>query len=260
MQCTNAAATSRPRRYGGQLDFTHPNPEQYAQKRRTKPYLIRCANSLTVMSELFVLCMLREGQPVPLFSITTLIHGGITTVACAVVASFAKRMFRWGNKKRWRRRNRGGRIHPLRRLWRRITSTSFGLRVRQGGSRKPASDTSTQPTPAKLQTTAKWLSGPSANRKFVNIPARLQWIRFTCAWSSIITLFLFANISVLSFSVGFSEIGFNLLVIAWLAGLVFTWLVVEPAEVAAMVLLPKLFAGERIQACRAKLKDLGIYG
>ena len=60
---------------------------------------------LTMMSELCVLCLLRGGAEVPLFSITTVINGAITTGVCGVIALLAKRLFRFGNKLRWRRKS-----------------------------------------------------------------------------------------------------------------------------------------------------------
>jgi hypothetical protein len=61
---------------------------------------------LTVMSELCVLCLLRGGASVPVFSITTVINGLITTGSCGAFAIAAKRIFRFGNKLRWRRKDR----------------------------------------------------------------------------------------------------------------------------------------------------------
>ena len=50
------------------------------------------------------------------------------------------------------------------------------------------------------------------------------------------------------------------LLLAWLLGLLFTWVVIEPSEVLALVLLPALTQGERVMYCREKCKELGIYG
>lgn len=82
-----------------------PNAEDSAGDHLRDENIIQIFFS-TMISELCVLCMLRGGASVPVLSITTVINGAITTGACSVVAMLAKRLFRWGNKLRWRKKDR----------------------------------------------------------------------------------------------------------------------------------------------------------
>ena len=82
-----------------------PNPEDSAGDHLRDENVVHIF-FLTMMSELCVLCLLRGGASVPVFSITTVINGLITTGSCGAFAIAAKRMFRFGNKLRWRRKDR----------------------------------------------------------------------------------------------------------------------------------------------------------
>ena len=64
----------------------------------------------------------------------------------------------------------------------------------------------------------------------------------------------------LSYGVVLGAPTFDMLLLAWVAGLIFTWTVIEPSEVLGMVLLPMASESDRVQRCRNKLKELGIYG
>ena len=75
-----------------------------------------------------------------------------------------------------------------------------------------------------------------------------------------IALYVAAAFTAMIYGVIYEEPAFNEMLIAWLLGLGFTWLVVEPGEVAGLVLCPALFNNDRIAYCRNKCKELGIYG
>ena len=67
-----------------------------------------------------------------------------------------------------------------------------------------------------------------------------------------------ACVIALVFGVLFAAPAFTELLLAWLAALLFTWLVIEPSEVLALVLLPSITKSKRLMACRATCKDLGF--
>jgi hypothetical protein len=298
----------------------------------------------TVMAELSILCAMRNGASVPLFSLTTLINGLINTSVAAVAAIASKQLFRWGNRLRWRRRSRP---HPIRRLLRSFKRASLRLasmaadllrsiarrlpaptlvQPRQGarpqaekGRQRPSlrrptqattfTDTAARWTPAFVGTpnpaaskarhvgafrgrdprgggrrTTPSISPPtdkskapvqllnagratdgredgSAPRsKFVPIPRRLRWVRFTTAWVLTFSFYLSCCLVCLTFGVLFQESAFRQLLMAWLVGLAFTWLVVEPAEAFGICVLPGCMQSDRLMWCREKCKDLGIYG
>ena len=81
---------------------------------------------------------------------------------------------------------------------------------------------------------------------------------FTLAWLLNVAAYLAACVIALVFGVLFAAPAFTELLLAWLAALLFTWLVVEPSEVLALVLLPGLTNSKRMAKCRATCKDLGF--
>ena len=103
-------------------------------------------------------------------------------------------------------------------------------------------------------------AGSRHDAKWVPIGPRLIRFRFGVAWSFNILLYLISAWIALTFGVMFDEPAFAELLLAWLAGLGFTWLVIEPGEVAGLVCFPKLFNNDRVANCRNKCKELGIYG
>ena len=272
----------------------------------------------TLLAELCVLCAMRGGEEVPLLSLTTIIGGLITTTVCTVLASICKVVFRWGNKRRWRKRQaderpplarrivrlalrpllapcrwlRGGRDSvALRRAERRKRKarearesnrltfdprtgrwSTYGDATRRGGSKGGG-----KPSMRLKATTASLLkrraprgtrgaSSPAAvqqaleSRRFKPMNRRLHLLRFLLAWLLNLAVYLAACIVSLTYGVLFEPPALRELLFAWLAALVFTWLVVEPGEIVGMVLFPRLFNNRRIAACRAKCKELGIYG
>ena len=50
------------------------------------------------------------------------------------------------------------------------------------------------------------------------------------------------------------------LLVAWLLGLGFTWLVVEPGQVLGLVLFPIFLNNDHVADCTNRLKDLGLLG
>ena len=81
-------------------------------------------------------------------------------------------------------------------------------------------------------------------------------VRFSLAWAFNVALYILACLVALTYGVMFGAPEFSELLIAWLAGLSFTWLVVEPAEVCGLVLCPKLLNNDYVERCRTKAKDL----
>ena len=100
----------------------------------------------------------------------------------------------------------------------------------------------------------------SANGKWIEMHPYLRAFRFTVAWTGAIALYVVSAIVALIYGVMFSPPAFTELLLAWLAGLGFTWIVIEPGEVGMLVLFPQLAENERLMACREKCKELGIYG
>ena len=88
----------------------------------------------------------------------------------------------------------------------------------------------------------------------------MQWARFCFAWLLSMALFLTACIIALVYGVLLTESTFNTLRLAWIAGLVFTWMVIEPSEVLGILALPYFSNMECVQKVRNKCKDYGIYG
>ena len=116
-------------------------------------------------------------------------------------------------------------------------------------------------TSRNLGTLIKLAVGPTVHtRRWVEIPRRLRTFRFTMAWGFNIALYLVAAWTALTFGVMYDEPAFAEILLAWLAGLAFTWLVIEPSEVAGLILFPRLFDNERVAYCRNKCKEIGIYG
>ena len=80
------------------------------------------------------------------------------------------------------------------------------------------------------------------------------------AWGLNILVYLLSCWVALTFAVKFSQPQFATLLLAWLAGLIFTWGVIEPSEVLGLVLFPRLANNDHIMKCREKCKETGIYG
>ena len=86
-------------------------------------------------------------------------------------------------------------------------------------------------------------------------------LRFTLAWLFAVAVYLAAALVCLVYGVLFDEPSFQLLVLAWFAALIFTWAVVEPAEIVGLSVFQRIFKGsDRLDRCRNWCKDLGIYG
>ena len=319
---------------------------------------------LTMMSELCVLCMLRGGAEVPVFSLTTVINSAISTSTCAVLAMMAKRVFRFGNKIRWRRkdkqresaaaliqrrfrqkkkerkRQKGVKARArrcvkglLRRLlrccwrilcascWRRLCrclrrkaavvdnpNDKYNVKAsrgkvkpakqgkRRGGGKRPDSQSAAAAKPSlksmlmaaaapgavapgkitsfgdlvktkqreehamfgRFPLTASQLSGKAAAR-WVTMHPKLHLFRFCLAWGINVAVYVLACLVALVYGVTFQAPAFTELLLAWLAGLIFTWAVIEPSEVLGLVLFPSLANSGPLAACRDKCKAAGFY-
>jgi hypothetical protein len=253
------------------------------------------------------------------------IQGMITTFTCAGLAMFSKSLFRFGNRRRFRRRDKRKR-NPLVRLvwqlWRLVHMVFRVLITRRKVQRhskvvRPRTIRSQNPNARKLVFDGKgwslqqsddkahsaqkangskvvaardliqqqWgrlqkktrahknlghaaqtlvaLDKASVSKKWVPLHPWLFRIRLFLAWLINFAIFGAALFTNLMFGVTFDEPGFRELIVAWAAGLFFTWAVIEPAEVAGLLILPKLVSArcaERMDACRNKCKDAGIYG
>ena len=93
----------------------------------------------------------------------------------------------------------------------------------------------------------------------MKIPPRLRLLRFTLAWVINLISYTAACLIVLIYGALFEAPAFNELLLAWVAALVFTWLVIEPAEVLGLVLLPSVQKNGMLMSCRQQCKDLGFY-
>ena len=82
-------------------------------------------------------------------------------------------------------------------------------------------------------------------RKYVKIPPRQRMLRFTLAWFTNITAYLVACVCALVYGVVLGAPVLEDIVIAWVVGLAFVWLVIEPSEVAGIILLPQISQNER---------------
>ena len=292
-----------------------------------------------VAGELCVLLVLADGAEVQLFSITTIINGAITTFTCAAFGAIIKQIFRWGNRRFVRLRDKQGALQRIASLivvgfcrigrrsdkalrainpeigalrskkvkaaWhghtprmvtptvarpRACTTGSYSIsvvsRTSLGTSSMPSTDTcggspstlrSLQPSVSKaslaastscsnstLQTTYQSVQSGQVVRhgrkRFRKLSRRMQWARFCFAWLLSMALFLTACIIALVYGVLLTESAFNTLRLAWIAGLVFTWMVIEPSEVLGILALPYFSNMECVQKVRNKCKDYGIYG
>ena len=92
------------------------------------------------------------------------------------------------------------------------------------------------------------------------MPYWLHIFRFTLAWAFNLALYIVAAIYALVSGILYGAPEFREMLIAWLAGLIFTWAVIEPGEVIGIVVFPRLFNSRAIAKCREKCKDAGIYG
>jgi hypothetical protein len=110
---------------------------------------------------------------------------------------------------------------------------------------------------AKTSRTAR--SAARAER-WVPIPPATRMLRFSLAWGLNMGLYVLACLATITYGVLLTAEVFNVITLAWLAGLVVVWLVIEPAEVLGIVLLPQLSENGPIMWCRNKCKELGIYG
>ena len=84
--------------------------------------------------------------------------------------------------------------------------------------------------------------------------------RFALAWFFNFSLFLVTCVVALVYGVTFEEPAFKLLLMAWVAGLLFTWIIIEPSEVLGIVLFQDQLEGGCIMKLREKCKEMGIYG
>ena len=99
---------------------------------------------------------------------------------------------------------------------------------------------------------------PVKRGKTVAMNRTLHLVRFAFAWSINITLLVLACLVIMIYGVLFDAPGFTELCIAWVAGLVFTWGVIEPSEIAGKVLLPSLAENEKLMACKDACGELGF--
>ena len=270
-----------------------PNPEDTAGDRLHDENVVHIFWTL-MLAELCVLCLLRGGKSQPLFSLTTLINGLITTFTCTFVASCLKRVFRWGNKERWKRREIR-RAPAIVRLVRKIAQLFVPKqkaheapnRQRLVYDRKrgwfnpdlivdrPRTCTPPKPSIAKRMSQAIGMAlksldklmmkilvakeqGNRSSAKFVKMAPRLHLFRFCLAWLINAAVFAIACIINLVYGVMFSAPAFTELLMAWVAGLIFSWAVIEPSEVGIMILLPCIANNPRIMYCREKCKELGF--
>ena len=88
---------------------------------------------------------------------------------------------------------------------------------------------------------------------------RLHNVRFTLAWIFNILVYLMSCWIALTFGTVLGNVEFDIICLAWLAGLAVTWAVVEPAEIVGVALLPRLFEGGPLGKLRGWCKDLGFY-
>ena len=100
---------------------------------------------------------------------------------------------------------------------------------------------------------------PRAHERFQVLPSRVRHTRFAIAWTFNLALYVFGCLAVLVYGAKFGSANLQALIEAWTAGLVFTWVLVEPFEIFGLVFLPKLFGGKGGK-CRGRLKALGVYG
>ena len=100
----------------------------------------------------------------------------------------------------------------------------------------------------------------SRQSKWVRLGPRMHLARYTAAWTFNILLFLVLCLFALAYGIAMGAPEVQTVVFAWIACLIFTWAIIEPGEVLALILFPQLANNDRIMACREKLKDLGIYG
>lgn len=140
---------------------------------------------------------------------------------------------------------------------RRKSSTRPRSTSREPTATTPSTDGA--PTTVSIAGATKDAPRPRA-RKWIEIPRRLRQFRFAVAWSIGIGLYVAAAFTAMIYGVLYDEPAFAEMLIAWLLGLGFTWLVVEPSEVLGLVLFPNLANNDRVAYCRNKCKELGIYG
>ena len=264
----------------------------------------------TVMiGELCILCMLSDGSEVPIFSLTTLINGAITTFTLAFVAVWLKLSFRWGNRIRFRKTEKRPSLfarlrrayfdHAERRMRRRERRREHRRRLEEErqerrqhatwdrkhgwvmpGTRPNIATLSVVPSaskrkdtnspraaapapasaPAAAQADEATVEVTSGMRKWIPMDPTLHLVRYTLAWMFNLGIFFMFCILALTYGVILGPPTFDLILIAWVMGLVFTWAVIEPSEVLGIVLFPSLAENECVMKIREKCKDYGIYG
>ena len=106
------------------------------------------------------------------------------------------------------------------------------------------------------------LSAEEADRirrsKLVPFTRRYILLRWTTGWIINIVIFVVLWLVCFIYGVTFGETTMNSILLAWVAALVQTFLLVEPSEVLALVLIPSIADNACVVKCRTQLKDLGF--
>ena len=113
----------------------------------------------------------------------------------------------------------------------------------------------------KMTSRAK-ISAEEAERirrsKLVPFTRKYILLRWTIGWILNCVLFAMLWIINLTYGVMFGPAEFQVILYAWAAALFQTFIIVEPSEVLALVLMPSIADNPCIVKCRTQLKDLGF--
>ena len=106
------------------------------------------------------------------------------------------------------------------------------------------------------------LSAEEADRirrsKLVPFTRRYILLRWTTGWIINIVIFVVLWLVCFIYGVTFGETTMNSILLAWVAALVQTFLLVEPSEVLALVLIPSIADNACVVKCRTELKNYGF--
>ena len=84
-------------------------------------------------------------------------------------------------------------------------------------------------------------------------------LRRICSWAVNCTIYFMLCRMVITYAMQFGETKTHQWLLSWVVASCHAWLVIEPAEVILIALLPQLLENRCISNCKEFAKELGVY-